>query len=207
MGAPEDFESDELSVIVIVPEQKDTDFKEKYRRLFSHLNRYAKPTDQATNIIMDEDDIFAILTRRLISENTFFKSAGKQSESRHIKTQKGKNLKTGDSYFTSLEALYEMNIELLHSQQRADRWLGRKRRESKNFQTVPSRPTNTLINSMLNWRRIGRHYSVKFLTYIEDPTQMRTHALPDRRDDDQTDHLLFWPIGQQMLAELVRVAT
>ena len=116
-GAPEGFEDDEFSVIVIVPSRKDSDetFMQQYRRLFSNLNRYAKPTDQATNIIMDEDDTFAILTRRLITENEFFKSAGNQLESRRIKTRKGKNLRHKDLYFTSIETLYEMNIELLSS--------------------------------------------------------------------------------------------
>lgn len=68
-GVPEDFENDEFSVIVIVPGQEDANetFMQKYRRLFSNLNRYAKPTDQATNIVMDEDDTVAILTRRLIT--------------------------------------------------------------------------------------------------------------------------------------------
>ena len=47
-GAPEDLEKDEFSVIVIVPSQEDADFMQKYRRLFSHLNRYAKPTAPRT---------------------------------------------------------------------------------------------------------------------------------------------------------------
>lgn len=202
-GAPKDFESDELSVIVIVPGQEDANFMEKYRRLFSNLNRYAKPTDQATNIIMDEDDMFAILTRRLITENTFFKSAGKQRESRHIKTEKGKNLKTGDSYFTSLETLYEMNIELLYSQQREDDGWGEKGEKLKTFKRF--RPPEEYIDKLypeleMYWEAL----LAEIPDLHRDPTQMRTHDLPDRRDDDQTDHLLFWPIGQQMLAEIVR---
>ena len=202
-GAPKDFENDEFSVIVIVPEQEDAKFMVKYRRLFSHLNRYAKPTDQATNIIMDEDDIFAILTRRLITENSFFKSAGKQSESRHIKTQKGKNLKTGDSYFTSLETLYEINIELLYSQQRDDNGWGQKEENLKTFKRF--RPREEYIDKLyaeleMYWEAL----LAEIPDLHKDPTQMRSHELPDRRDDDQTDHLLFWPVGQQMLAEIVR---
>ena len=83
-GAPENFENDEISVIVVVPSVEDSNetFMQKYRRLFSNLNRYAKPMDQATNIIMDEDDTFAILTRRLITDHAFFHSdARKQLES------------------------------------------------------------------------------------------------------------------------------
>ncbi|MCY3724604.1 MAG: DGQHR domain-containing protein [Candidatus Poribacteria bacterium] len=73
---PNNFKNDEISVIVVVPSKGDSNetFMQKYRRLFSNLNRYAKPMDKATNIIMDEDDTFAILTRRLITDNTFFHS-------------------------------------------------------------------------------------------------------------------------------------
>ena len=38
----------------------------------------------------------------------------------------------------------------------------------------------------------------------KEPIQMRVHELEEIEDEDKTDHLLFWPIGQQMLAEIVR---
>ena len=119
-GSPEDFENDEFSVIVVVPSQSDSnaEFMQKYRRLFTNLNRYAKKTDNATNIMMDEDDAFAILTRKLITNNAFFKSPElREKKSTRIKT-KSKNLSVNDPHFTSLETLYEMNITLLKSLQR-----------------------------------------------------------------------------------------
>lgn len=207
-GTPENFENDEFSVIVIVPSQKDSNkvFMEKYRRLFSNLNRYAKPTDQTTNIIMDEDDTFAILTRRLITDNDFFKSPGKDKDSRRIKTQKGKNLKTGDSYFTSLETLYAMNIELLRSPQRQNNgWgaIGEEGLTQKNF--IRFRPSEEYINSLYDELAM---YWEALLDEIpdlhNDPIQMRTHELEDGDSEDESDHLLFWPIGQEMLAEIAR---
>lgn len=208
-GAPEGFENDEFSVIVIVPgPQEDAikNFMPKYHRLFSNLNRYAKPTDQATNIIMDEDDTFAILTRRLITDNDFFKSAGKQIESIRIKTQKGKNLKTGDSYFTSLETLYDMNTKLLSSQQRENNW-GPIKEESTNLKTFKRfRPSEDYIDSLFDELTM---YWKALIDEIPDlskePTQMRTHELKENeKEENESDHLLFWPIGQQMLAEIVR---
>ena len=38
----------------------------------------------------------------------------------------------------------------------------------------------------------------------EDPLKMRFHEITDRKNKNGTDHLLFWPIGQQMLAEIAR---
>ena len=38
----------------------------------------------------------------------------------------------------------------------------------------------------------------------KDPRLMRVHEMDEREGEAETDHLLFWPIGQQMLAEIVR---
>ena len=206
-GAPEDLEKDEFSVIVIVPSQEDADFMQKYRRLFSHLNRYAKPTDLSTNIIMDEDDTFAILTRRLITENDFFKSPGRQKDSRRIKT-KGKNLTIKDTHFTSLATLYEMNIKLLSSVQREPKKWGPIRSEGEDLKTFQRfRPPEEYIDSLYDELVM---YWDALLTEIPDlrhesPSRMRVHKIEAvEEDEDMADHLLFWPIGQQMLAEIVR---
>ena len=205
-GAPEDFENDELSVIVIVPNQEDSDFMQKYRRLFSNLNRYAKPTDKDTNIIMDEDDAFAIITRRLITENAFFKSPGIQRKSRRIKT-KGKNLTKTDLHFTSLSTLYDMNIALLSSAQREPKGWGPISAEGTDRNIfMRFRPSEEYIDGL--YAELAMYWEA-LLAEIHDlhkePIQMRVHELEEAEGEDETDHLLFWPIGQQMLAEIVRV--
>ena len=209
-GAPEDFVDDEFSVIVIVPNREDSDetFMQKYRRLFSNLNRYAKPMDQATNIIMDEDDTFAILTRRLITDMPFFQSVGKQRKSRRIKTKRGKNLTTKDPYFTSIETLYEMNITLLSSARREPKGWGAISEEGTDLKTfVKFRPSDEYIDNLYDELAI---YWEALLTELpilhSEPTKMRIHSLEDNNAEgsDETDHLLFWPIGQQMLAEISR---
>ena len=60
------FRDEEISVIMVVQDPGDDgvvrdEMLKDYRRLFSSLNRYAKATDQNTNIIMDEDDGIALL--------------------------------------------------------------------------------------------------------------------------------------------------
>ena len=126
-GAPPGFPDEQLSIIVVVREHQSVDDKlwlQRYRRLFSSLNRYAKPTDTDTNIIMDEDDIFAIVTRRLITDHEFFRSPHAEQRSFRVLT-KGKNLKSETSHFTSLQALYEVNKTLLMTTDRRRKW-GRK---------------------------------------------------------------------------------
>ena len=210
-GAPEDFVNDEFSVIVIVQNQEDSNetFMQKYRRLFSNLNRYAKPMDQATNIIMDEDDTFAILTRRMITDHAFFQSVGKQQKSRKIKTKKGKNLASTDSYFTSIETLYDMNIALLSSASRAPKRWGPIGEESTDLKTfIKFRPSEEYIDNLYNELTIYWEALLAELPVLHsEPTQMRIHSLEENngKSNDETDHLLFWPIGQQMLAEISRV--
>ena len=207
-GAPEDFENDEFSVIVIVPRLADSneDFMQKYRLLLSNLNRYAKPTDQATNIIMDEDDTFAILTRRLVTDHDFFKSAGKQWDSRRIKTRRGKNLNNKDPYFTSLETLYEINIELLSSGQRMPKGWGEISEEGVDLKTFKRfRPSEEYIDNL--YAELSMYWDAllaELPILHNDPPKMRIHELTDTENENETDHLLFWPIGQQMLAEIVR---
>lgn len=206
-GAPEDIGNDEISVIIVVPTTEDSNetFMQKYRRLFSNLNRYAKPTDQATNIIMDEDDAFAIITRRLMTENNFFQSAGKQRESSQIKTRKGKKLTTKDPYFTSLETLYEMNITLLSSAQRKPKGWGPINEEGTNLKTFKRfRPSEEYIDTLyaeldMYWEALLNELPI----LRNEPTTMRVHNL-DEKSDDKMDHLLFWPIGQEMLAQIAR---
>ena len=209
-GAPENIEDDELSVIVVVPNEKDSNkvFMQKYRRLFSYLNRYAQKTDQSTNIIMDEDDTFAILTRRLITEKTFFQSdACRQIESERIKTTKGKNLKTGDPYFTSIETLYEMNVALLSSSKRLSIGWGPDRDNGKDLKTfIRFRPTSEeYIDDLYDELSMYWDGLLDELPILHsNPSKMRFHEITDRDNKNGTDHLLFWPIGQQMLAEIAR---
>ena len=209
-GKPEDFDQDEFSVIVIVPNREESHetFMQKYRRLFSNLNRYAKPMDQATNIIMDEDDTFAILTRRLITENDFFKSAGRQRESRRIKTQGGKNLREKEPYFTSIITLYEMNIELLKSSEREANGWGPIKEESATLKTfVRFRPSEEYIDDLYDELTIYWEALLAELPILKnEPTTMRIHSVENSEveNNDGTDHLLFWPIGQEILATVVR---
>jgi DGQHR domain-containing protein len=146
--APPKFRDEEVSVIVVVPSEAEghEEFLKRYRRLFGNLNRYAKPMDQVTNIIMDEDDAFAIVTRRLITEHEFFRYSGRQRESARIKTEKGKNLRATESYFTSLETFYEMNISLLTTKARKNKGWNVEEDDFKEFRRF--RPDDEVIDSL-----------------------------------------------------------
>lgn len=195
---PQGFIDEEVSVIMIVREETDeAEFMKSYRRIFSSLNRHARPTDDDTNIIMDEDDPVAILTRRLIIEHEFFVWKGTPDTSPLLKTQ-GKNLRSGDSYFTTLQTLYGMNEILLHTAERDHFWI---RKDYKQFRPAEDELDGMFNELMVYWNAILS--SVEVLTC--SPTKMREHDAELDDPDGFSDNLLFWPIGQILFARVVRV--
>lgn len=202
-GAPPGFGDEQMSVIVVVREHQGVDddlWLQRYRRLFSSLNRYARPTGADTNIIMDEDDIFAIVTRRLITDHEFFRAPDPERKSMRVQT-KGKNLKSGTSHFTSLQALYEVNKTLLMTAERRRKW-GRAK-DMKIF--LQFRPDEDEIDRY--YLSLANHWDALLQAIAvlhEEPERMRVHDVPDPNTDGYRDHLLFWPIGQQLAAEIAR---
>ena len=198
---PVGFFEDFLSVIVVLREEHDVpegEWMRRYRRLFSSLNRYAKPTDKDTNIIMDEDDLVAIITRRLITDHEFFKAPGREKESFKVQT-KGKNLRSNATHFTTLQTLYEVNSKLLATRRR-DNLRGR----SPVWYDKQIRPEEDDIDNF--YEEISRYWDA-ILKVLPDllcePIKMRQHDA-DKSEGDFHDHLVFWPIGQELFADIVR---
>lgn len=191
-----------LSVIVVLPEDHEgagRGWRQRYRRLFTSLNRWAKPTDADTNIIMDEDDRFAILTRRLMTRHSFFSAAGRQKDSYRVRTQ-GANLRSGSTEFTTLQTLYGMNQRLLTSATRLQEgWPrpGASGRARDPF--LQQRPPEADLEK--DYEELVSYWDalIRILPDLgADPRTMRNHDVPGE------DHLLFWPIGQLVFAEVVR---
>jgi DNA sulfur modification protein DndB len=57
--------------IIMVAHYDTADGKLRTRRLFTNINRNAKPTTAAENIVLDEYDGPAIITRRLLTDHEF----------------------------------------------------------------------------------------------------------------------------------------
>ena len=200
---PKGFEDEEFSVIIVVQKDDETreDFMKKYRRLFSHLNRHAKPMDKATTIIMEEDDAFAICTRRLIQEHSFFSWI--EGDSTRVRCQGSENMAVHESYFTNIITLYEMTIELLSTptRQNGESWGVR----GKRFKAI--RPTDEELDVLYDelvmyWNAILKEFPV-----LHDEPRLNRNNLTEEQEIEgeiSTNHLLFRPIGQRLLSELVR---
>ena len=93
--------------VIMIGHKKTEEGMQRTRRLFSTLNRYAKPVTLNDIIALDEDDVIAIATRHLIETNPLF-------HEERLLNQKQKAIPAGDkTAYTSLISLYECNTELL----------------------------------------------------------------------------------------------
>jgi len=206
---PPDFRDEEVSVLIVTPkqlEEKD-EFIIRYRRLFGHLNRYAKPMSQYDIIIMDEDDALAIVTRRLVSQHAYFRSHSEtQFENARVRMQPGKNVTPGSSHFTTLETLYDINARLLLSRYRRNHGWGESQESFGVFKKF--RPSEEIIDGLEKELTTCWDALLAALPVLhEDPSRMRDHRQPQHREnpEESEDCVLFWPIVQLMLADLTRL--
>lgn len=96
---------DEIITVIFIGHHNNPEGKEKTRRIFSTLNRYAKPVSLGDNIALDEDDVVAITTRDLLEKYPLF-----MNENVKIDKKSSKALADNDEKsFTSLITLYETN--------------------------------------------------------------------------------------------------
>ena len=148
---------------------------------------------------MDEDDAVAILTRRLLIEHEFFDWHGGAKTSPKLKT-KGKNLHSGDPFFTTLQTLYAVNEWLLKTPTREKDNFASK--EYKQFNPGEDELDALYAELSIYWDGILDALPV----LRSDPTKMREHEVSDNPDPDGelVDSLLFWPIGQELLAQVAR---
>ena len=193
--APPHFGEEEFSVILVVQsDESREEFLQKYRRLFSHLNRYAKPMDRATTIIMEEDDVFAICTRRLIQEHSFFSWFEDESTAR-VRCKGSANMGPGDGgYFTNIITLYEMNIRLLASRARQNsEWDDVKSLIRGRSPFIQRRPEDDVIESL--YAELATYWDA-LLAVLPDlrrePRIMRTDLAgeEDRDGEVLTNHFL-----------------
>lgn len=208
-AAPDGFLEEQISVIIVTPRQLEDrhEFLVRYRRLFGHLNRYAKAMSQYDNIIMDEDDALAIITRRLVTQHHFFRDHGdSEFQSARVKMSPGKNVPSGSSsYFTSLEILYELNCRLLSTRARRSEGWGQHREALKMYQRF--RPAEDEIDSLEEELFVCWDSLFGALPILdEDPAKMRNHCPPGERDNESEgeDCVLFWPIVQLLLVDIAR---
>lgn len=100
--------------VIMVSHYHSDEGKVRTRRLFTNINRNAKATTGAENIVLDEDDGPAIITRRLLTEHPFLSINGvvkvftSQGDDGDIKLAAANIGKSDKKAFTTIGNLYDM---------------------------------------------------------------------------------------------------
>ncbi|HEX8745146.1 MAG TPA: DNA sulfur modification protein DndB [Thermoleophilaceae bacterium] len=100
----EEVADDHVSVIFVRHEDN-----EKTRRIFNRVNRYAKRTGRGDNIVTSEDDGWAIVSRRLLSDGAPLGIQYRSDDSRHdlIVDWKSNTLSDRSGKLTTISVVYE----------------------------------------------------------------------------------------------------
>ena len=167
---------------------EDPEGFERTRRLFTTLNRYAKPVNKKDIIALDEDDAIAIITRRLVEEYPLF------IEKTSIKG--ASSIPRSDTTsFTSIIALYD-GLDLYHKRGSLNSW-----KTFKKFFPGEPRITELFDSSVEFWDCMCEHFSP--LLEIKNSRPEEDVASSYRNNDG--GHLLYRPIGLLICIKIIRL--
>ena len=158
------------------------------RRLFTTLNRYAKPVNKRDKIALDEDDVVAIVTRRLLDEHPLFHDKVAAVATNNLKSRDTSNI-------TTLGALYDAMNEWLRDRS-VPKWSKLKR----------FRPEDPIVDSFMERASIFWDG----LCSIDETLQAFRDAKPapelaaEARNQVNGGHVVFRPIGLILIAKLAK---
>ncbi len=191
-------DNEEISVIFI-GHKTTQEGKERTRRLFTTLNRNAKRVTLSETIALDEDDICAILTRRLVENFRLFKND-------KISLTKGSSLSKGDyQSFTNIVSLYKCLNEILVVYLLKKKILGSKKkwRDFKKLRASDEVLKNSETFLIELWEEIIKNCN-ELVTYIENFEKNKIDPAKEFRNNDGGS-ILFRPIGIQIYFQTVSI--
>lgn len=179
--------SDETIPAMIIGHTNDMEGKTRTRRIFSTLNRYAKPVGKGDIIALDEDDIVAIVTRDLLEEYQLFKN-------KKILVSQTKAIpKTDKASFTTLMTLYDCNVDILKMYLFSQDGLVRSNEKMKEYLRV--RPSDEQITNFKQylatfWNQLQEHYPILQQFAVNDSDT----AAATYRTQEDGGNALFRPV-------------
>lgn len=189
-GTKPDLINDEVTAIFVA--HKDTpEGEQRTRRLFTTLNRYAKPVSKSEIIALDEDDNCAILTRELVDDFDLLKGKVLFNKNKSINPR-------NKGAFTNIIVIYDSLITLL-----TDRRVATVKVKGKPFKGYTK-------------KRESEKVLKKHKDYLYELFDDLAHRIPslnrfffegekvDR--SDLSSSLLFRPIGQNVLFNVLKIA-
>lgn len=174
---------EEISLIYVV---HNVEKKERTRRLFTVLNKYAEKPKGAELIILDEDDSAAINTRKLVENHPIFKLENS------ISASKNGNLTSRDlKSFTTLVTLNNIN-KILYNRK-------------NEFYT--RRPSEIALSEMYEvtsnfWDFLLENFP-EILQFIEGNRSIELNGTFER-NAKTGGSLLLRPVGQELIAKIYK---
>lgn len=175
--------NEEVSVIFVKHESD-----EKIRKLFNKINKYAKQTSRSDNIIISEDDMFAVITRRLISDEGPLAALTRGDLKQDIVNWKSNTLAQRSAQLTTLSSLYTISETLLKDEDIDINYLPDEEIVDECYRVV-SEFWKTLLTEV----EVYRNYMDKILDY-------------NIAAEYRMNNLLFRPVTQMALAHVAYMA-
>jgi DNA sulfur modification protein DndB len=178
---------DEEVGILFVSHRNTPEGMSRSRRLFTTLNKYAKPVSPFDRVALDEDDLVALVTRRLLEEHPLFMDKLSLTRSTNLPPVDRRN-------FTSLIALYNAMDQFLRDRRRGWSDFKRYRPSDEVIEEAYNRATH-LWNEFVN---VFPPVKEMFLAKPEDDVASKYRG-------SAGGHLLFRPIGLAGAVHVVRL--
>lgn len=167
-----DLAKDEVSVILVRYDKVGS------RRIFSKVNRYAKPTTKSDNLITDDDDAIAVISRQLLGEDGVLDSRMVRLGANTL-NKTAPEFTTLATFYNATEAIAKEMVTGKNKPQNMDL----EQRECVKEQII--RPIWEILLSRIDL----------WASAISDPSEKGD----DRRAEIREQHILGRPIGQLAL--------
>lgn len=186
--------ADEEVSVIFVAHHETADGHERTRRLFTTLNKKAVPVHKGEIIALDEDDVMAITTRRLVREYPLFQGSKVSSSTTN-------NIPRNDNKsFTTLATLYDV-LEVVFVKIRAEH--DKKTLKGDRPDTVISEKQ---LDSYYNYAvaffdELANSFPVVAEFYSASESDLETFVSKYRHN--QGGHVLFRPVGLKAVTEAI----
>jgi len=172
--------------VIFIGHKNDELGKQRTRRLFTTLNRYAKPVSDDDIIALDEDDTVAIITRTLLEDYDLF------SKKRVIYAKQKAIPPNNKDAITSIITLYQANLEIYKLY-----WdnLGLKLTKSKLETFLKFRPSDDIINEVQDFIMSFWDAFKTNLSFIKKYLLKENNSAEEFRNSESGGNLIFRPIG------------
>lgn len=182
-----DISDEEVSALFVGHDTSKTG-RRRTRRLFTTLNRYAKPVSKQEAIALDEDDLVAVITRDIVDDHILF--------SDRVSLNKTKSIPVNDkTSFTSIVSLYDSLDIFLRDKSKAAWNRFKKRRPSDDRIDMYSNQARDLYDRLLdNFSSLAKYANRSIEPGIAESF----------RNNKSGGHLLFRPVGLLLIVKVIR---